>query len=71
MDERETADGGQGYWKIWVNNQLIVNTVVPTLSSYATDPALMTAATYMYYDTDCIGKYRVSYWDKLQMMIDR
>lgn len=53
MDEREAADGGQGYWKVWANDQLIVNITAPTLSSIASDPALMTAATYMFYDTDC------------------
>lgn len=68
MDERETAEGGQGYWKAWVNGTLVMDVVGPTLSAFGTTPANMFADVYMYNDLDC-SRYRVTYWDKLQMLV--
>lgn len=68
MDERETADGGQGYWKTWVNGVLVTDAVGPTLSAYGITPANAMLDVYMYNDVTCNNYYRVTYWDKFQML---
>ncbi len=70
MDERETSNGGQGYWKVWVNDQIMVDRIMPTLSASGTTPAIMSIGTYMTRDSDCNNKYRVTYWDRLRMLED-
>jgi len=50
LDERETANGGQGYWRGWVNGNLVVTVDGPTLLGAAKKPHQWSIANYMYND---------------------
>ena len=85
LDERETADGGQGYWRVWVNGALIVNEVGPTLAATSglpadpsrpvTMPHQLSLSSYPYNDpyTDkpCPNEFnRYTYWYRAKMLVD-
>ena len=85
LDERETADGGQGYWRAWVNGALIVNEVGPTLAATSglpadpsqpvTTPHQLSLSSYPYNDpyTDkpCPNEFnRYTYWYRAKMLVD-
>ena len=85
LDEREIADGGQGYWRVWVNGALVVNEIGPTLAATSglpadpsqpvTTPHQLSLSSYPYNDpyTDkpCPNEFnRYTYWYRAKMLVD-
>ena len=70
LDERETANGGQGYWRAWVNGALAASVVGPTLSSMAKLPHDWRLDAYMANDPCPNDQNRVTYWSRAKILVD-
>ncbi len=70
LDERETANGGQGYWRAWVNGTLAVSVDGPTLSGAATIPHDWRLDAYMANDPCPNPLSRVTYWSRAKLLVD-
>lgn len=68
MDEREISDGGKGYWRAWVNGNLVVDTYGPTLSAYASEGHQWFLATYLYQDKIPLPDSWVVTWSKARLL---
>ncbi len=71
LDERELSKQGQGYWRVWVNGTLSVDTVGPTLSARANEPHQWFLATYLYQDSQPVPDTWITYWSSARMMVPR
>lgn len=69
LDEREAAAGGQGFWRVWVNGILVVNSTGATLVPEATEPHQWFLATYLYRDTQPLSDSWVMYWSKARLLV--
>jgi len=69
LDERTAAAGGQGFWRVWVNGMLAVNSSGPTLVSGASDPHQWFLATYLYQDTQPLSDSWIMYWSKAALLV--
>ena len=70
LDERETSEGGKGYWRAWVDGALVVNLDAPTLYADASTPHQWLIDTYMYNDPCPNNLNRFTYWDRAKMLTD-
>lgn len=67
LDERDLVAGGVGHWHAWVNDQLVVDRVGPTLSSFATEPHQWFFGMYRYL-TNCPSTIpRFTRWESIKL----
>jgi len=69
LDERETMEGGHGYWRVWVNGQLVVSVDGPTLSGPSLLPHQLMLNAYEYNDPCPNNLNRFTYWDRAKIAI--
>lgn len=67
LDEREIADGGEGYWRVWVNGLIAVDRVGPTLSQNAVDPHQWFFGMYRYLTNCPTGVARYIIWEDVRL----
>jgi hypothetical protein len=68
LDEREISGGGKGYWRAWVNGNLVVDNYGPTLSAYASEGHQWFLATYLYQDETALPDSWVVTWTKARLL---
>lgn len=68
LDEREVAHGGSGFWRVWVNGRLVIDSFGPTLAYGADQPHQWFLATYLYRNTVPFDESRVVFWRKARML---
>ena len=69
LDERDLLQQGQGYWRTWVNGNLVLDTVGPTLSARANEPHQWFLATYLYQDSEPVPDTWITYWSAARMLV--
>lgn len=69
LDERDLAQQGRGYWRVWVNGSLVVDTVGATLSARANEPHQWFLATYLYQDSQPVPDSWITYWSAARLMV--
>lgn len=52
LDERALVSGGKGYWRVWVNDEVVVDRIGPTLAQNAAEPHQWFFGMYRYL-TNC------------------
>ena len=68
LDERPIDAGGKGYWRVWINGMLALDTVGPTLSRDAQLPHQWFLSNYLYKD-ECPSVFnRYSLWKRARML---
>lgn len=67
LDERDV--GGAGWWRAWVNGQLVVDVPGATLSAVATEPHQWFIGVYMYNDPCPTDLTRATYWTMAKMLV--
>jgi hypothetical protein len=68
LDERETANGGKGILKIWVNNQLTLERTGPTLAR-GTKPHYWSMNTYLWSEPRPSPYTRATFWKTARMFV--
>ncbi|UZR28797.1 BP74-related protein [Methylococcus mesophilus] len=71
LDERPQAEGGRGYVKAWVNGNVAVDAVRPTLSALATKPHHWTLGMQLPQDTSPLPFSLIGYWKRARMQIPK
>lgn len=67
LDEKSTAAGGKGYWRVWVNGTQVVNRLGPNLRSGVKDAHQWFFGIYRY-NTPCPSPIpRYTRWEKLKL----
>ena len=69
LDERDVSARGQGYWRVWVNGNLVVDSYGPTLSAFATEPHQWFLAIYLYNDPQPLLESWVSFWSQARLLV--
>lgn len=68
LDERESLQGGQGYWRVWVNGTLVVDSFGPTLSALASAPHQWFLNLYLYNNAQPLPYSRSVFWRQARML---
>lgn len=68
LDERETADGGKGRVKAWVNNVMIGDLTGPTLT-LGPNVHLTNFSTYSYKDTSVVANTRAVFFSQARLLV--
>lgn len=71
LDERQQADGGQGYVKVWVNGKKVADAERPTLTAQTTEPHYWKMAMYLYKDTSPLSSSLFGYWKRARMLVPK
>lgn len=72
LDERESDDGGHGYWRVWVNGKQIVSYDGKTLrADFAKDPHRWTIGLYLFSEKQAVPFSLVTYWQRASMLVPK
>lgn len=69
LDERDVSAGGKGYWRTWLNNELVLDSYGPTLSSMVDEPHQWFLATYLFNDALPVDDSWVAVWSRAKMYL--
>lgn len=69
LDDRAIANGGQGYFKAWINGTLVANAAGSTLVPNAQSPHYWAMAMYLYNDMVPLQFDYFGYWKRAWMIV--
>lgn len=67
LDERTLESGGSGYWRAWVNDEVVVDRIGPTLSLNAAEPHQWFFGMYRYLTNCPTSVSRRITWDEVKL----